>query len=261
MTSQTHTGSCACGGVAFAMTGPLRPVIACHCTQCRKTSGHYWTATSVPHDRFRLIRSDTLRWFRSSDTVERGFCAACGASLFWHPFGEGTMYAAPGALDGPTGLAIGEHWFTEDAGDYYRPEGPPPLPDPAPPARLDCSCLCGDVRFSLPGPAGPVTACHCTDCRRISGHYAASFDVDEATVDWHDRTGLAEYATPGGATRGHCLRCGSSLWFRAPDGVFSVEAGCVTGPTGGRLASHVFTGEKGDYYSLNDGLPQHGARE
>ena len=96
MTSQTHTGSCACGGVAFAMTGPLRPVIACHCTQCRKTSGHYWTATSVPHDRFRLIRSDTLRWFRSSDTVERGFCAACGASLFWHPFGEGTRYAAPG---------------------------------------------------------------------------------------------------------------------------------------------------------------------
>jgi hypothetical protein len=28
-------GSCLCGGVAFTVTGPLRPVVACHCTQCR----------------------------------------------------------------------------------------------------------------------------------------------------------------------------------------------------------------------------------
>src|SRR5262245_23873659 len=29
------TGSCLCGAVRFDITGPLRPVIACHCTQCR----------------------------------------------------------------------------------------------------------------------------------------------------------------------------------------------------------------------------------
>jgi hypothetical protein len=258
METSLHTGSCACGGVVFELTGPLAPVVACHCTQCRRSSGHFWAATPVAKDRFRLVRDDTLRWFRSSDAVERGFCAACGASLLWDPVAESIIYAAAGALDGPTGLAVAEHWFTEDAGDYYRPEGPPPPPDPAPPARLECSCLCGDVRFGLPGPAGPITACHCTRCRRLSGHYAASFDVDEATIDWQSRTGLAEYTAPGGATRGHCARCGSSLWFRGVDGAFSVEAGCVTGPTGGRLAGHIFTAAMGDYYRLDDGLPQSG---
>ena len=35
------TGSCLCGAVAFEITGPLRPVIACHCHQCRKQTGTY----------------------------------------------------------------------------------------------------------------------------------------------------------------------------------------------------------------------------
>ncbi|MBS0563890.1 MAG: GFA family protein [Proteobacteria bacterium] len=145
--------------------------------------------------------------------------------------------------------------FTEDAGDYYAPEGPPPAAATAP-ARLDCSCLCGAAAFSLPGPAGPVTACHCIQCRKLSGHYSASFDADEAQVAWHRRDGMAEYATPGGGRRGYCRECGSSLWFRAADGAFSVEAGAIDGPSGGRLAEHIFTAFKGSYYRIDDGLPQ-----
>ncbi len=44
----TITGSCECGAVVFELSGKLRDVVACHCGQCRKTSGHYWAATSVP---------------------------------------------------------------------------------------------------------------------------------------------------------------------------------------------------------------------
>ena len=112
-------GSCLCGGVQFEVDAPLRPVIVCHCTQCRKASGHVWAASSVPKAAFRLINEGALRWYRSSDVAERGFCADCGSSLFWHPFGQGTMHFAPGALDGPTGLQIAEEWHLEDAGDYY----------------------------------------------------------------------------------------------------------------------------------------------
>ena len=43
-------GSCLCGGVVFEADPPYREVVACHCTQCRKTSGHYWAAASVTHD-------------------------------------------------------------------------------------------------------------------------------------------------------------------------------------------------------------------
>ena len=112
-------GSCLCGAVAFEMEPPLRPVIACHCTQCRKTSGHYWATTSVPLEQFRLVADGGLRWFRSSEGAERGFCSLCGASLFWRPDGEARIAVAAGALDAPTGLAVAEHIFVADKGDYY----------------------------------------------------------------------------------------------------------------------------------------------
>jgi hypothetical protein len=250
-----HHGSCLCGAVTFEAVGPLREVVACHCSQCRKTSGHFWAATSAPAERFRIIRDDGLAWFQSSDTARRGFCRHCGASLFWEPEGEGRMSFAAGALDGPTGLGSAPHIYTEDAGDYYAPSGPPPEPGPAP-ETLSGSCLCGACRFTARGPAGEVWACHCGQCRKLSGHYAASFDAEEAGVVWQARDRLTEYATPGGGRRGFCRGCGSSLYFRAADGAFSVEAGAIDGPTGGQLAQHIFLTDKGDYYELDDGLPQ-----
>jgi hypothetical protein len=121
---------------------------------------------------------------------------------------------------------------------------------------MNASCLCGGVMFRFPQPSGVVTACHCTQCRKLSGHFAASLDVDEGTVEWLSRDTMAEFRTPRAATRGFCATCGSSLWFRDSDGAFSVEAGAVDGPTGLRLACHIHTADKGDYYRLADGLPQ-----
>lgn len=122
--------------------------------------------------------------------------------------------------------------------------------------RLGASCLCGGVRFTLPQPKGPVVACHCLQCRKLSGHYSASFDCEEAGLNWENRETMAEFGTPGGGVRGFCERCGSSLWFRDRDGGFSVEAGAVDGATGLALSEHIFTGFKGDYYRIADGLPQ-----
>ena len=248
-------GSCLCGAVEFDVTGPLRAVVACHCSQCRKTSGHFWAATSVPMDRFRMVRDNGLAWYRSSDSAQRGFCKCCGSTLFWKPDGENRLSFSPGALDGPTGVATAEHIFVADAADYYSPVGPPPVPRVAP-ERLPASCLCGSVVFSLPCPTGGVVACHCTQCRKLSGHYTASFDVAEVGVTFASKSTLSEFATPGGGQRGFCTRCGSSLYFRAADGGFSVEAGAVDGPTGSTLVSHIFVADKGDYYRIDDGLPQ-----
>ena len=112
-------GSCACGAVTFRTDGPLRPVIACHCVTCRKTSGHFWAATSVPLDRFHLTRDDSLAWFEATPAARRGFCSRCGSTLFWEPKGGDSISIAAGALDGPTGLAIDCHWYMDEAGDYY----------------------------------------------------------------------------------------------------------------------------------------------
>jgi hypothetical protein len=78
--------------------------------------------------------------------------------------------------------------------------------------------------------------------------------VNELALHWQSRS-VAEYTTPGGGQRGFCPTCGSSLYFRI-DGDFSVEAGSVNTPSGGHMSRHIFTADKGDYYTLTDGLPQ-----
>lgn len=112
-------GSCLCRAVTYRVTGPLRPVIACHCVQCRKTSGHHVAATSAPRDAVRV--SGEVSWFSSSDTARRGFCSVCGSNLFWDGPGSNLSIFA-GTLDAPTGLKLKAHIFCADKGDYYELE-------------------------------------------------------------------------------------------------------------------------------------------
>ena len=112
------SGSCECGAVMFELSGPLRDVIACHCRQCRKTSGHYWAATSVLKEQVKLVKSSGLKWYRSSEKARRGFCADCGASLFYELDEERTAVGA-GTLDTPNGLKTMRHIHVADKGDYY----------------------------------------------------------------------------------------------------------------------------------------------
>ncbi len=143
-------GSCLCGAVAFEAAGPLRDVVACHCTQCRKTSGHFWAATSVPMERFDLTRDEGLAWFRSSPQAERGHCRRCGSTLFWKHDAEDRISIGAGAIDGPTGLTTAKHIFMDDAGDYYTGGTGVQV------ATLHGRCLCG----GCPCPARPCGRHH-----------------------------------------------------------------------------------------------------
>lgn len=115
-----HTGGCLCGAVRYRVEGPLRDVYACHCRQCRRTSGHFVAATSVADERLTLLNEDGLRWYRSSGSAQRGFCRHCGGNLFWKPAREARTAIMAGTLDGPTGLRTAGHIFVDYAGDYYR---------------------------------------------------------------------------------------------------------------------------------------------
>jgi len=114
-----HKGSCLCGAVSFEVEGTLNEPDACHCTQCRKQSGHYWVSTDVPRDVLTISGTDNLSWYRSSEKVQRGFCSQCGSSLFWDPLEKDIIAVAMGAFDDPTGTQMGMHIFVADKGDYY----------------------------------------------------------------------------------------------------------------------------------------------
>ena len=115
-----HKGSCLCGAVTFEVAGDLPAPDACHCSMCRKQSGHFWASTDVAREALTLHGEDKLTWFQASEKVRRGFCSVCGAFLFWDPPARSRIAIAMGAFDPPTGARLAKHIFTADKGDYYE---------------------------------------------------------------------------------------------------------------------------------------------
>ena len=114
------SGGCLCGGVRYEVRGPLRDVWACHCSQCRRSSGNFVAATRCRTEHLTLVAQDTLAWYRSSASAERGFCRMCGSSLFWRDIGGKGISIMAGTLDAPTGLVTARHIFVADKSDYYE---------------------------------------------------------------------------------------------------------------------------------------------
>jgi hypothetical protein len=115
----TRRGGCLCGAVRYEVIGPLRGVVACHCSQCRRTSGHFVAATAAKRGDLRIADGESLSWYRSSAKARRGFCSRCGSSLFWDADGRSTVSIMAGSLDPPTGLETLRNIHVEDASDYY----------------------------------------------------------------------------------------------------------------------------------------------
>ena len=117
------------------------------------------------------------------------------------------------------------------------------------------SCLCGAVTFEAEEPAGGFSVCHCGQCRKWSGHLWSSAHVPDDRLTVHGE--VRWFQSSGKARRGFCPTCGSALfWKHADDEHTSFALGAIDGPTGARLAKHIFTADKGDYYDIADGLPQ-----
>lgn len=114
-----HRGSCLCGAVRFEVDGALPPPDACHCTQCRKHSGHFFVSTDVPKSAVTITGSENVRWYRSSAKAQRGFCSACGSSLFWDPLERDWIGIAMGAFELPTETQLHVHVYVAEKGDYY----------------------------------------------------------------------------------------------------------------------------------------------
>jgi hypothetical protein len=112
-------GSCLCEGVRFEISGDLANPIACHCSQCARTSGNFAVMTACNPDDLHLVTDTTLAWFRSSEAARRGFCSRCGGNLFWKPDSGDLVYIAMGTIHAPTGLEVAEHIFVGSKSDFY----------------------------------------------------------------------------------------------------------------------------------------------
>ena len=107
------SGGCQCGAVRYHTTQMLDNSHLCHCRMCQKAVGNIFAAlVAAPDDTLVWTRGKPAVW-RSSEHVERGFCANCGTPLFYHDVHNGRTNLTIGSLDNPGNFPPGGHTGTE----------------------------------------------------------------------------------------------------------------------------------------------------
>ena len=78
-----YAGGCLCGSVRFEITGPIRNIVYCHCSQCRKAQGSAFATNGIVRASDFKILSETnvLTSYESTPGQTKYFCKICGSPI------------------------------------------------------------------------------------------------------------------------------------------------------------------------------------
>lgn len=114
--TQFVTGGCLCGAVRFTARVHKREVRPCACTQCQRQNGGVWFDIPSAED---VVWEGKVSIYRSSDHATRGFCAACGSTLYWQEDGQEPALSH-GAMDDRDGWRLLAMEHEDTLPDAYR---------------------------------------------------------------------------------------------------------------------------------------------
>lgn len=117
--SNNKTGSCLCGAIEFEVALTDSKVHVCHCAWCRKWHGTPGMAAKFDEVKVKVKGEEKLKWYRSSEWFQRGFCAECGTHLFGKTDDESYSGVHVGALDDAENLEMDAHIFIDKKPDFY----------------------------------------------------------------------------------------------------------------------------------------------
>ena len=126
-------GSCLCGGITYEIHAPLKGVLNCHCSMCRKAHGAaFRTRAFVKAEDFHFLSGEELlTYYESSPGERRSFCKICGSVIITrfnrHPDAYGF---ALGTLDSDPEIQIERHVFTKYKAPWFEiTDDLPQIPD------------------------------------------------------------------------------------------------------------------------------------
>lgn len=113
------SGGCQCGAVRYHASEMLDNSHLCHCRMCQKAVGNVFAAlVAAPKHAITWTRGKPAVW-RSSDHVERGFCANCGTPLFYNDVTNSRTNFTIGSLDHPEWFPPHANTGTEGKVDWF----------------------------------------------------------------------------------------------------------------------------------------------
>jgi len=118
-------------------------------------------------------------------------------------------------------------------------------------------CLCGGIKIKIIGKLRYVINCHCFQCMRSHGNFAAYTNCAEDNISFINKSTLKWYNSSTFAKRGFCSRCGASMFYKIKKSKnISIAAGMFNNPTKLKTYSNIFTKDKLDFYKLDVRLPR-----
>ena len=117
------------------------------------------------------------------------------------------------------------------------------------------SCLCGGIQLKTKGPLRHVLNCHCRQCMKTHGNYAAYTNVLAKDIKFIKKRTLKWFKSSKKARRGFCNKCGASMFFKflGSDNI-SIAAGMFKNPTKLTTTMNILVKGKLDYHKLNKKL-------
>lgn len=130
--SASIEGGCLCGACRYSTDAEPLNVRVCHCRRCQKATGAaFYARVMIPSA--GLVIAGPVGWLSADSGIYRGFCTACGTTLFSERRSADTTGLSMGSLDRPDSFEPTEHiwtsskqaWLNLDDGRPQYLEGPP----------------------------------------------------------------------------------------------------------------------------------------
>ena len=118
-------------------------------------------------------------------------------------------------------------------------------------------CLCGGIKIKIKGKLRHVINCHCSQCLKTHGNFAAYTSCPEGRIDFINKKTLKWYRSSKIAKRGFCSNCGASIFYKLLRSEnISIAAGMFHNPTKLKTRLNIYTKGKLDYYKLDSKIPR-----
>ena len=119
------------------------------------------------------------------------------------------------------------------------------------------SCLCGGIQLKTKGPLRHVSNCHCKQCMKTHGNYAAYTNTLEQDVKFIKKRTLKWFKSSKRAKRGFCKKCGASIFFKIMGAKnISIAAGMFNRPVKLKTIMNIFVKGRLGYYKLDHYMPK-----